>query len=948
MARLPADRSGDSSRDERCDLFSRIETFGAALAVVDESDRSWSYAEFAAHADAACASLPPRRCLLAVEAMNELHALAAYVGALRAGHAVLLLKEDGDAPLLERFRPDFVYRAATREWQAGTAGVAEAELHPDLAVLLATSGSTGEPKLVRLSNTNLLSNALAIAEYLDFAPGERAITTLPFHYSYGMSVISSHLATGGAIILNQDSVAEPGFWSRFEAFGATSFAGVPHSFALLERSGFLSRPMPACLRYFTQAGGKLPEDKVLQFADFAETHGRRFYVMYGQTEAAPRIAYVPPALLKRNPAAIGVPVPGGRIALLDERGTPIEAEGVEGELVYSGPNVMMGYALKREDLAGAAELAELRTGDLAVRSAEGLFTITGRKSRFIKPFGLRIGLDDVEARLRKAGFEAAATGSDDGLQIAVVTPASTEAVVDLVLRHHALSAASIQVVHLAEIPRLPSGKVDYAGIRRMFAADAAPSGPSGRNLSLQAGFADLLGQPELGRDESFASAGGDSLNFINASLLVEEHLGFVPEGWERMTIRELEATEARKPDAAEAVANPTKLFFLDQVRASLMLLGIPFHSALAYTIYPWIAKGGEPSSLLTNFSEFLGTFRMPAFFLLAGFFAMMFVDEQNPAKWWKSRVVQLGVPLLTTVLLINPLLMLARTLNSAPEGEAFAGWASLLTTPGPYWIEHAWFLVFLLVYTLLLALLCGVWRGRPIRQAAAALAERVLASRVSLALAAVAAGLVSTASVGVLKVLGITFVFHGMLYLSELASLLPVFVMGCLVASRRDFIGRFASIDGTAVVLALAGALILTVIQLREEAIYRVVTFFLIPITGIYWSKLLCFVALRWFDAPNRWTRLLVNASMTVYLVHILFIVFLADAFAYVRLPSLLEFLMVTLLATALSLGFHQIVARHWLLMLLFTGTARGRRGTAAPGRQPVGSIARSASGAGD
>ncbi|MDJ0389060.1 AMP-binding protein [Roseomonas sp. E05] len=945
MARLPADRTRHGSSDGRQDLFSRIEAFGTALAVVDESGRSWSHAEFAAHADAGCAPLPPKRCFVAVEAANALHSLAAYVGALRAGHAVLLLKEgEGEGcPLLERFRPDFVYRADRQAWQEGSAGPAEADLHPDLAVLLATSGSTGEPKLVRLSNTNLLSNALAIAEYLGFRPGERAITTLPFHYSYGMSVINSHLATGGALILNQDSVAEPAFWRRFEAFEATSLAGVPHSFALLERSGFLSRPLPASLRYITQAGGKLPEDKVRRFADHAEAQGRRFYVMYGQTEAAPRIAYVPPALLKRHPAAIGVPVPGGKIALLDERGVPIDAANAEGELVYSGPNVMMGYALRREDLGRGAELSELRTGDLAVRNAEGLFTITGRKSRFIKPFGLRIGLDDIEARLREAGFEGAATGTDDGLQIAVVAPASTEAVVELVLRQHALPATSVQVAHVAEVPRLPSGKVDYAGIRRVFDASAAPAGQAGRNLSLHAAFADLLGRPDLGRDESFASAGGDSLNFINALLLVEERLGFAPEGWERMTICELEAAKARKPDAAEVSASQTKLFFLDQVRASLMLLGIPFHTALAYTAFPWIAKGGEPSSLLMNFSEFLNTFRMPAFFLLAGFFAMMFVDEKSPAKWWRSRAVQLGLPLFATILLINPLLMLARALNTAQDADVMATWLALLTTPGQHWIEHAWFLVFLLAYTLVLALLCGLWRGRPIRRDTAALAERVLASRTSLALTAIAAGLASTLGVGVLKVLGITFAYRHMLYLSEMAALLPVFAMGCLVASRRDFIGRFASVDWSAIALALGGAVILTNIQLREETLYRVVTFFLVPIMGIYWSKLLCFVALRWFDAPNRWTRLLVNASMTVYLIHILFIVFLANAFAYVQLPSLVEFLIITGLAGALSLGFHQIVARHWLLMLLFTGTARGRRGTAAPGRQPAGRIVRSA-----
>ncbi|MFC7610511.1 non-ribosomal peptide synthetase [Teichococcus aestuarii] len=305
-----------------------------------------------------------------------------------------------------------------------------------------------------------------------------------------------------------------------------------------------SSGLPAVLH---PGGGKLPQETVRRFADFAERHGRRFYVMYGQTEAAPRIAYVPPALVKQYPVAIGVPVPGGAISLLDEHGAPIDAPGIEGELVYAGPNVMMGYGLKRADLAGGAELTELRTGDLAVLNADGLYTITGRKSRFIKPFGLRIGLDDIEARLRQAGIAAAVAGDDTGLQIAAVAPASAEAVADLVLRHHDLPAASIQVIQLPEIPRLPSGKIDYAGIRGMFAARAAATRLSEQRLSLHAAFAGLLGHPDLGRDQSFASAGGDSLNYINASLLIEEHLNFLPEGWEQMTIRELEAIPRRRP-----------------------------------------------------------------------------------------------------------------------------------------------------------------------------------------------------------------------------------------------------------------------------------------------------------------------------------------------------------------------------------------------------------------
>lgn len=913
---------------ERRDLFGHLALFGSDLAVVDEQGEAWSHQAFAEFADRLCACLPAERCLVGVQATNRLRSLAAYVGASRAGHAVLLLKdtEGEDSPLALRFQPDFLYAAEEDRWRP-RASRAAAGLHPDLAVLLATSGSTGEPKLVRLSNRNLVSNALSIAEYLEFAPGERAITTLPFHYSYGMSVINSHLTTGGAIILNEASLTEDAFWRRFEATGATSFAGVPHSFDLLERGGFLARTPPASLRYFTQAGGKLPQEAVRRLAEFAEAQGRRFYVMYGQTEAAPRIAYVPPALVRQYPAAIGVPVPGGTISLLDEHGAPIAAPGIEGELVYAGPNVMMGYGLKRADLARGAELAELRTGDLAIRNADGLYTITGRKSRFIKPFGLRIGLDDIEARLRQAGIAAAATGDDKGLQIAAAAPARAEAVAGLILRHHDLPAASVQVIELPEIPRLSSGKADYAGIRGMFAARAAAARLPGQHLPLHVAFARLLGQPDLGREQSFASAGGDSLNYINASLLVEERLNFLPEGWERMPVRELEALPRREADEPAQQAGQSKLYFLDQVRAALMLLGIPFHAALPYIDFPWIVRAGETSAFLTGFADFISTFRMPAFFLLAGFFAMMFVDQRDTMRWWRQRAVQLGVPLVSTILLLNPLMMLASALNDSAGAGVLPGWLSRLGTPGPHWIEHVWFLIFLIAYTLLLALAYRFGRAGAVSRGAAAGGRLILESRANLALAAAAAGAFSMLSVAVLKALGMTFILWNMIYLSEMASLLPVFAMGCLLAARREYIERFATIDALAVALALSGTAILMLVHLREEAAYRALTFFLIPPTGIYWSKILLSVALRWLDTPNRWVRGLVNASMTIYLVHMVIIVFLGVAFALVDLPPVVEFLAITLAAGVLSLGFHRLVSGNWLLMFLFTGIAKGRPG---------------------
>jgi acyl-CoA synthetase (AMP-forming)/AMP-acid ligase II len=915
-------------------IFSALGDFGDRLAIVDEGGRSWSHAEFARFADQQCHLLPRHRCLVAVEARNDLHSVATYVGALRAGHSVLLLQpgEGVDSPVLARFPASFVYSLDGAAGRLQGTGSPPIDLHPDLAVLLTTSGSTGAPKLVRLSHANLISNALSIAEYLEFGPGERAITTLPFHYSYGMSVINSHLATGQAVILNQSSLVEPAFWGRFEAFGATSFAGVPHSFALLEQVGFHRKPLPGSLRYFTQAGGKLPDEAVLRFAECAEEQGRRFYVMYGQTEASPRIAYVPPALLKQHPGSIGVPIPGGSLSLQDERGMPVTGTGLEGELVYAGPNVMMGYGIDPEDLARGPELAKLQTGDLAIRNADGLYNITGRKSRFIKPFGIRIGLDDVEARLRGEGLEAAATGSDNGLQIAAVAPASAEAVIDHVLRYHHLSMASVEVVTVPELPRLPSGKVDYAAVRALCAAARSPAATAPAALSLQDAFAELLGRQNITPKDSFASAGGDSLNFINALMLVEERLGFAPKNWERMPIGELEAMAARRSLHPEPAAQ-SKLFFLDQIRAGLMLMGIPYHTALLYTEYPWIVKAGAYSPVLETFSQFLSTFRMPAFFLLAGFFAMMFVDPQRPMKWWKNRAVQLGIPLVSTALLLNPLMMLAHVIY-APTGQGiWADWGTMLSRPGRHWVEHLWFLIFLIVYSLLLAAMLGLRRKDDVVERLSVVAASFVSSRLRLAVAAISAGALTALAVGLLKTLGITFIFWNFIYLSEMVSLLPLFAMGCILGSRREYMERFASFDWLSLVIGLSGIAVLASIQVEEGAIYRAVTFFLVPVTGIYCAKLLFFMAFHWLNAANRWTQKFVDASMTVYLVHMVIIVILGCGFSFVAIPTALEFSIIVVLTTALSFLAHKLIMAHWLLTLLFTGAAK-RRGKLQPAQR--------------
>jgi acyl-CoA synthetase (AMP-forming)/AMP-acid ligase II len=500
---------------------------------------SLTYAELADRVAAMADRLGPIRRLVLIQGAHTVEAITAHLGALAGGHVVLLSGDAAVDNLALAYRPDVVIAEEFIEIREGTAH----DLHPDLALLLSTSGSTGSPKLVRLSHDNVLSNARAIADYLAITPDDLAATTLPMHYCYGLSVLHSHLVAGAGLLLTERSVLEPEFWAEFQTRGATSFAGVPHTFELLDRVGFADLDLPT-LRYVTQAGGKLPAADVRRHAELGVRHGYDLFVMYGQTEATARMAYLPPALASSSPDAIGIPIPGGSFHLepLPERPLSRADDAVAvGELVYDGPNVMLGYAESPPDLALGREIGQLRTGDVARLRTDGLYEVIGRRSRITKVFGLRIDLDHVEGVLAEHGVVVAAADGGDHLILAVcdgARPVRVEDVHALVKSTFNLPAAGVHVSTWAEIPRLPTGKTDY---RRLVEADAGQAEPvtSGATVAdVQQLYAALLARP-VSPTDSFVSLGGDSLSYVEASLRLERMLGHLPSQWHTLAIAAL-------------------------------------------------------------------------------------------------------------------------------------------------------------------------------------------------------------------------------------------------------------------------------------------------------------------------------------------------------------------------------------------------------------------------
>ena len=575
----------------------RLENFAANTALIDESGHSLDYSTLAARADEFAAGLGDTPRLLLIEAVNDFDAVVAYLGALRGGHAVILVAEGSstrDRRIIDTYAPDAVFEHAGSERATLELLPHRHDLHPDLALLLSTSGSTGAAKLVRLAGTAVGANAASIVEYLDIGADDCAITTLPIHYSYGLSVLNSHLAAGASIVLTTRSVIEPEFWDLATRHGVTSLAGVPHSYELFDRAGIEERAPPS-LRTMTQAGGRLPPETAARYGAWARARGIDFFVMYGQTEATARMAYLPPDRLADYPDCIGVPIPGGRLELRGDDG-PIDTAETPGELVYQGANVMMGYASGPADLALGPEIEALATGDIAVRNAVGLYRIVGRKSRFAKPFGLRIDLDEIEAFLGQRGIAAMVAGTDDIIAIGVRGDVRGLDVVAELAARYQLPETLFDAAVLVDFPHLPSGKRDFqallTGARvRQAAAIAARAGGSFAPV-----VAALLRRHSVSPDDSFVSLEGDSLSYVGIVTEIDRRLGYVPDGWEEMTIAEIDTLAAERRD--DAKPGWWKWFDSEIVLRALAIMSV----VLTHSQFRILGGGSDALMILAGFN----------------------------------------------------------------------------------------------------------------------------------------------------------------------------------------------------------------------------------------------------------------------------------------------------------------------------------------------------------
>lgn len=524
--------------DNMWDLFDK----GNKLAAIDDNGDTLLYSELA-ELSVTLKNVANRKLCFNL-CKNTLGSLAGYVAMIEAGVVPVMLAADMDTGLLhnliQTYEPDFFWcdKEALEKlseyilpsrFERKNLDVAEVieknksvdsnselvdiksyglyasiyenkfPIYENLALLLTTSGSTGSPKFVRQSYKNIKANTNSIIEYLEIDENERPITTLPMNYTYGLSIINTHIMAGATILITDKTLMDRGFWNFFKAEQATSFGGVPYTYEILDKLRFTRMDLPS-LKTMTQAGGKLSIKLHEKMAQYAVDTGRKFVVMYGQTEATARMGYLPADKALDKIGSMGIAIPGGEFILIDSSGETasqrtepdsaavadnknsvisedkesrlsdnmgqvIKEPHVTGELVYKGENVTLGYAVSREDLSKEDERnGVLETGDMAQFDEDGYFYIVGRKKRFLKIFGKRVNLDEVD-RLIKGEypeFDSATTGKDDNMVVYITDKESVDEVRKYVATKTQTNLSAVIVKYIEAIPRSDSGKVLYS------------------------------------------------------------------------------------------------------------------------------------------------------------------------------------------------------------------------------------------------------------------------------------------------------------------------------------------------------------------------------------------------------------------------------------------------------------------------------------------------------
>tara|TARA_B100000963_G_scaffold362055_1_gene402834 strand:+ start:19027 stop:20436 length:1410 start_codon:yes stop_codon:yes gene_type:complete len=416
---------------------------------------------------------------------NSLGSIINYVFCIRSKHVAILISNELSnseiKEIIKIYKPNFIVsekKIFAKEFSLKkkyslyktilfSTSFINHNFNKKLQLLLPTSGSMGSAKFVMLSEQNLYSNTMSIIKYLKLKNHDRAITNMPFYYSYMLSIINTHLQVGGSIVVSKETIVQKKFWEIYSQLKITSFNGVPYIYEIINKIG-IKKIFTKSLRYITQAGGKLDEKLVKKILKFTEKKKKDFYIMYGQTEASPRISYLKRSDIKRKIGSIGRPIEGVKM-LLKNKKTIIKKPFSEGTIFCKGKNIMIGYASSYKDLKKHKKISELDTGDIGFFDEENFYFIKSRSKRIAKFYGIRLDLDELEKKMLKLGFVVRIACNDNKIGIFYnprkkIKPIMIKNKINKITNQN---FNTMNFIKLLDVPRTPNKKVNYNKLQKM-------------------------------------------------------------------------------------------------------------------------------------------------------------------------------------------------------------------------------------------------------------------------------------------------------------------------------------------------------------------------------------------------------------------------------------------------------------------------------------------------
>lgn len=455
-----------------------------ALAAIDAQGNQLTYGELCAFSNE-LSILMPSRSLLFLLTENNVGGIAWSIGCIEAKQVPLILNAHTEEGLFQNlmqiYLPPYLCvpkgHSLTGQYEIVherfgyvllKTGNEACPMYEELSHLLPTSGSTGSPKLVRHKYANIEAAALNISTFFELTNVDRPLLVLPLYYTMGLSVVFSHFYAGATVLVTNQSMTDRLFWQFLKEQRATSFTGVPYSFEILNLMRFFRMDLPD-LQLLTQGGGKMLKALNQKFVEYCKSTGKRWIATYGQSEGTARMAWLPAEWAGCKMGSIGRAVPNGEMFLIDSEGNTIAEPNVQGEMCYRGKNVTMGYARQRGDLLlGDERNGFLKTGDLAYQDEDGCFYIVGRMGRFLKLFGMRIGLDECEQIIKaKFPIECACVGTDDKMAVYITDEKLISSVKEELVEKTKLVATAFEIKVIPAIPKNEAGKTLYSKLQEI-------------------------------------------------------------------------------------------------------------------------------------------------------------------------------------------------------------------------------------------------------------------------------------------------------------------------------------------------------------------------------------------------------------------------------------------------------------------------------------------------